>query len=221
MWRMLLVLRNLAWWLVQWFEPDRGGSQQAQRIDIVGARRRTPHGAPVQTRRGPAAGVPGHQLADHGLGGHQLTGPDGRPYRLVAGVQTAGVSQRHHGPSRQQPGEHHCRAARGIHLLTRGAGQVYTSVPGIPIRRRGVESPHDCRGRPQRPIQPIVVGKRRCCADQHPAQEQRYPPHPVSSALRRRRGQPCRPALWTTVSLWTRAGENHQLGRCKLLVAAR
>ena len=130
----------------QRLEPDRRGLQQAQRIDVVGARRRTPHRAPVQAApREPAARVPGHQLADHRLRRHRLTDPHGGPDRLVAGAQTAGMGQRHHRPSGQQPGEHHRRGPGGVHRLAGAPGQVHAAVPGIPVRRRGVESSHNRR----------------------------------------------------------------------------
>ncbi len=50
-------------------------AQQAQRVDVVGARRRTPHRAPVQTRRRRAAGMAGHQFAEHRAGGDELSRP--------------------------------------------------------------------------------------------------------------------------------------------------
>ena len=178
--------------------------------------------------RGPAARVPGHQLADHRLRRHLLTRPHDGPDRLVAGAQSAGMGQRHHRSSRQQPGEHHGRGPGGVNRLARAPGQVHAAVPGIPVGRRGVESADNGRGGSQRPIQPDVVGSRRECADQGQGQvqahDQRRPPHPISSAWRRRLGDPRLPNLCTDAFVWTGVDtcwEKHQLSRCKLLVAAR
>lgn len=162
----------------------------------------------------------GHQRADHGPGRYRLPGPHGRPDRLVAGAQTPGMSQRHHRPSGQQPGEHHGGRARGVHRLAGGAGQVHTTMAGMPILHRGVEGTGDGRRRAQRPVQAIVVGGRGHRADQGRTQRQRDPPHPGSSPRRARRGHPARPALWTTPPLGE-AWQKHPPNRCKLLVAAR
>jgi len=57
----------------------------------------------VQTRRGRTTVVPGQQLADHRLRRHLLTGADGRPDRLIAGPQSAGMGQRHTGRPASTP----------------------------------------------------------------------------------------------------------------------
>ncbi len=80
-----------------------------------------------------AAGVSGDQFAEHGLRRHRLTDSHGCPNRLVTGVQSAGMGQRHHRPPGQQPGEHHGRGTGGVYRLARGAGQVHPPMPGIPV----------------------------------------------------------------------------------------
>lgn len=187
---------------VQRLEPDRGRRQQAQRIDIVGARRRTPHRAPVQTGRGAAPRMAGQQRADHRPGRHRLPGPHHRPDRLVAGPQPPGMSHRHHRPPGQRPGEHHGARARRVHRLAGGAGQVDTPVAGMPILYRAVERTGDGRRRAQRPVQAIVVGRRRHRADQGRTQRQRHPPHPGSSARHRPRRHPAPPAVVDDDAPW-------------------
>lgn len=67
------------------------------------------------------------------------------------------------------------------------------------------------------------MGRRR--TKQRPAKDQyaaaQNPPHLCSAAPRGRFGQSPPPVLWTMSSLWIPLPENHQLGRCKLLGAAR
>lgn len=173
----------------QRFEPDRGGFQQPERVDVVGAGRRTPHRAPVQARRRPTAGVAGRQLADHGRGAHPLTRPHGRPDGLVAGAQTAGMGQGHHRSPGQRAGEHHGRLAGRIHRLPRSARQVHAPVSGAPIGRRSVECAQHGRPRPQRPVQPLTLRARRRRAHQRHRQNQRRPPHTVQCTTARR-GKP-------------------------------
>ena len=123
-------------------EPNRRGYQQPQRVDVIGARSRSPHRSPVQTGRGRTARVPGQQFADRRPGAHQLPDSHARLHRLVAGVQTTRMGQRHQLPAGQRAGVHHRPCAGGVHRLARLASQVHTAVAAVPVRRRGVEGPH-------------------------------------------------------------------------------
>jgi hypothetical protein len=193
---------------VQRLQPNRCGRQQSQRIDVVGAGGRTPHRTPVQARRDRTARMPGQQFTDRRSCGHRLSGPYRGPDRLITGVQTARVGQRHHLAAGQRPGVHHRRRARGIDRLARTARQVDPAMSAVPVGRRGVEGSDHRRRWPQRPLQADRIAAGRECADQRRGQDRRGPSHLVSSPRHRRTGQP---ALWT----------KHLAEACKLRCATR
>src|SRR5882757_7044225 len=193
---------------MQRLQPNRRGRQQSQRIDVVGAGGRTPHRAPVQARRDRTARMSGQQFTDRRPCGHRLPGPYRGPDRLVTGVQTARMGQRHQLAAGQRPGVHHGRGARGIDRLARTARQVDPAMAAVPVRRRGVEGSHHRRWRSQWPLQAGRIAAGREYADQRRGQDRRGPSHLVSSRRHRQTGQP---ALWT----------KHLAEACKLLCAAR
>ena len=193
---------------MQRLQPHSCGRQQSQWIDVVGAGGRTPHRAPMQARRDGTARMSGQQFTDRCPRGHRLPGPYRGPDRLVTGVQTARVGQRHQLAAGQRPGVHHCRGARGIDRLARTARQVDTAMAAGPVRRRRVEGAYHRRWWPQRPLQAGRIAAGRNCADQRRGQDRRRPSHLVSSPRHRQTGQP---ALWT----------KHLAEACKLLCAAR
>ena len=69
----------------EWLEPDRRAGKQAKRVDVLRARRRTPHRAPVQARGCSAAVMSGLELADHRPGDNELSDPHRRSHRFIGG----------------------------------------------------------------------------------------------------------------------------------------
>ena len=161
--------------------------------------------------------MPGRQRPQRCRRIDQLAGSDQCLDRLVAGVQTTGMGQRHHRPAGDHTREHHGRRSGGVDGLSDGAGQVDAAVARVPVRRRGVEVPQHRRGWAKRPDQPRpVVGMGGCGAgpddDQHD-----YYSHTPSSAIIRRTGQPGGPVLGTARPVWTK----HPFPGCKLISATR
>jgi hypothetical protein len=73
---------------------------------------------------------------------------------------------RNHRPARQYPGEHHGSRPGGVHRLTWAANQVNAPVAAPPVRYGSIESPADhWYSRPQRPLQPQLLGMGRHRAD--------------------------------------------------------
>ncbi|VEG43157.1 Uncharacterised protein [Mycolicibacterium flavescens] len=202
------------------FEADRGGDHEGERVDVVGARRRTPHRAPVQAGRACAAGMSGFQHADHRLRVDALSPHDRRPDRFIAGPQTAGVGDRDDRPPRQLTREDHGAVGRREHTLAGCARQVDTAMPGRPVRLGRVESPGHLWARPQRPGQPGAFGRDGSRPDQPGHQRdasQRDQSHHPSSAGAARLAPEGDPHLWTAGSAW----KKHPCAGCKLLTAAR
>ena len=144
----------------------------------------------------------GLEFADGHARGHSLPDPHHRQDGLIAGAQPARMGDRHQWPAGQVSGENHRTGGRGVDRLTRGASQVDTPVSGGPVRRRGVEHPHNIWLRPQRPGQPFIIGSGRRRQDQC-RYRQGHPAH-IPSPARCSWFPPARSSdLWMARSLWT------------------
>ena len=181
------------------------------------ARDAGPHIAP-QCRHAAAAqsAMAGLQLAEHRTGGDPLAGPHRRQDGLIAGPQPARMGDRHQRPTCQLTREDHGARRRGVHRLTGCPGEVDTPMSAVPVWRRGVEYSHNIRTRPQRPLQPLTVGRGGCRQDDR-GHRQGDPSHTPSSPLRRRTAPGPGADLWITRSVW----KKHPRTACKLLSAAR
>ena len=182
-------------------EPDSVPSAtRPRRVDVARRpRRRSPHRTPVQARARPAARCPATTrrspcppVTDW------PTAPPPGPARSWCAARRGGPATTTR-PSRQQPGEDHGRVRRGVHGLTRRAGQIDPAVAGGSSSARA----HRTRARP-----PVPAAAATAAADRRPppvrAQQRRStarrrPIAPQLSAPRRdgRRQPPHGRELWT------------------------
>ena len=196
--------------------------QQPQRIDVVGARRRTPHRAPVQARRrrrsrdGRRTSSP-ITVADAST---QLPDPHRRPHRLVAGAQPA-----RDGPATPPAGPASIPANTTVAGARRRTPADRRRRPGPPRGGRDSSSATG-RRRPARPpaaaaaASPAATSS--ACAGAAPARSaaQHHRDQRIQLSSARGAGgasrprQRCGPA---PAKLWTK----HLLEPCKLLPAAR
>jgi hypothetical protein len=98
------------------------------------------------------------EFAEYGARVDPLADAHRRPHRLVARPQPAGMGDRHQRAAGQFTCEDDSSRSRCVYRLARRCGQVDTAMTALPVRRRGVEYPHNSRLRSQWPIQPPAVG---------------------------------------------------------------
>lgn len=131
-------------------EADAAVSEKGERVE-VGA---TASQAPVQARRGRAAGMARFEVAQLVAGADDGTRRDSRCDRLVCGEQAVRVLDADDAHAGDDPGEVDDPCPGGQDRLGGGAGEVHAAVAGEPRGRRGLEAAGDRRGGGEWPLVP-------------------------------------------------------------------